>query len=82
MTNIADCTVDTKQSNCCSCSLIDLELCYLIQAPVSAHKTGLYMPVQLDRDCPPVGAVAYNIRAELFFRTRYAWNNLVSRGVQ
>jgi len=81
-TNIADCAVDTKQSSCCSCSLSDLELCYLIQAPVSAHKTGLYMPVQHDRGCPHAGAVAYSIHAELFFRTRYAWNSLVSRGVQ
>ena len=40
------------------------------------------MPVQLDRDYPPAGVVAYNTHAELFFKTRYAWNSLVSRGVQ
>jgi hypothetical protein len=82
MTNTADCTVDTKQSSFCSCSLTDLEFCCLIQAPVSAFNTDLYVPDQPDRDCHPAGVVAYNIHAELFFRTRYVLNSLVSREAQ
>jgi len=40
------------------------------------------VPEQPDRDCHPAGVVAYNIHAELFFRTRYVLNSLVSREAQ